>query len=155
MLTSGKKFFGQFWADAIGAVNVAEELSADNSVAVNLEQIYQWNPEIIFMTNFTSAQPQDLYDNTVGVYDWSGIRAVRDKAVYKMPLGMYRSYTPGVDTPITLLWLAKTVYPQLFEDIDVTQRCMDYYKTVFGVTLTQEQVESIFTPVSAAGAVDF
>lgn len=155
MLTSGKKFFGQFWADAIGAVNVAEELSTDNSVAVNLEQVYQWNPEIIFMTNFTSAQPQDLYDNTVGVYDWSGIRAVQDQKVYKMPLGMYRSYTPGVDTPITLLWLAKTVYPQLFEDIDVTQKCIDYYKTVFGITLTQQQVESIFTPVSAAGDVDF
>ena len=155
MLTSGKQFFGQFWADAIGAVNVAEELTTDNSVAVNLEQVYQWNPEIIFMTNFTSAQPKDLYNNTVGVYDWSGIKAVQDKKVYKMPLGMYRSYTPGVDTPITLLWLAKTVYPQLFEDIDVTQRCIDYYKTVFGITLTQKQVESIFTPVSAAGAVDF
>jgi iron complex transport system substrate-binding protein len=155
IMTSGQQFFGQWWASAVGAVNVAEELTKDNSVAVNLEQIYTWNPEMIFITNFTTAQPQDLYNNTIGSYDWSGVKAVQDKAVYKMPLGMYRSYTPGVDTPITLLWLAKTVYPDLFSDIDVTAKAVDYYKTVFGVTLTTKQAESIFAPTSAAGNVNF
>ncbi len=153
IMTSGKQFFGQFWADASGAVNVAEELTGDNSVTVNLEQVYAWDPDLIFVTNFTTALPQDLYDNTIGAYDWSGISAVQNRAVYKMPLGMYRSYTPGVDTPITLYWMAKTVYPQLFEDIDVTEKCMEYYKTVFGVTLTEEQVETIFSPVSEAGYI--
>ena len=155
IMTSGQLFFGQWWADAIGAVNVANELATDNSVTVNLEQVYAWNPDIIFMTNFNTFQPDDLYDSTVGTYDWSGIQAVQDKSVYKMPLGMYRSYTPGIDTPITLLWMAKTTYPTLFEDIDVTQRAIDYYETVFGVTLTSEQVESIFAPISAAGAIYF
>ena len=155
IMTSGQLFFGQWWADAIGAVNVANELTTDNSVTVNLEQVYDWNPGIIFMTNFNTFQPDDLYNNTVGTYDWSGIQAVQDKSVYKMPLGMYRSYTPGIDTPITLLWMAKTTYPTLFEDIDVTQRAIDYYETVFGVTLTPEQVESIFAPISAAGALYF
>lgn len=155
IMTSGRLFFGQWWADAIGAVNVAQELSQDNSVTVNLEQVCAWNPEIILMTNFTTAQPQDLLGNTVGTYDWSGVRAVQEGAVYKMPLGMYRSYTPGVDTPITLLWLAKTVYPALFEDIDVTAYAVDYYKTVFGVSLTAEQAESIFSPAAAAGSIDF
>jgi iron complex transport system substrate-binding protein len=155
IMTSGQLFFGQWWADAIGAVNVANELATDNSVTVNLEQVYDWNPDIIFMTNFNTFQPDDLYHSTVGTYDWSGIQAVQDKSVYKMPLGMYRSYTPGIDTPITLLWMAKTTYPARFEDIDVTQKAIDYYETVFGVTLTPEQVESIFAPISAAGALYF
>lgn len=153
IVTSGKNFFGQFWSDAIGAVNVAEELQDDNSVKVTLEQIYTWNPDVILMTNFTTAFPDDLYNGTVGSYDWSGIQAIQSQQVYKMPLGMYRSYTPGVDTPITLLWLAKTVYPDLFEDIDITEKTIEYYQTVFGVTLTAEQAESIFTPSSEAGQV--
>lgn len=153
IVTSGKNFFGQFWADAIGAVNVAEELQDDNSVKVTLEQIYTWNPDVILMTNFTTAFPDDLYNGTVGSYDWSGVQAIQSQQVYKMPLGMYRSYTPGVDTPITLLWLAKTVYPDLFEDIDITEKTIEYYQTVFGVTLTAEQAESIFTPSSEAGQV--
>ena len=150
MLTSGKNFFGQWWCDAIGAVNVAEELEKDNSVSVSMEQVYAWNPGVILVTNFTSAQPNDLYENTIGSNDWSGIQAVQDKRVYKMPLGIYRSYTPGADTPITLMWLAKTVYPELFEDIDVTQEAKDYYKEIFGIELSDEQVESIFAPSSSA-----
>lgn len=150
--TSGKLFFGQFWADAMGAKNVGEELTTDNSIAVSMEQIYEWNPSLIFITNFTSAYPEDLYNNTIGEYDWSAIDAVENQRVYKMPLGMYRSYTPGIDTPITLLWFAKTAYPNLFEDIDITQETKKYYQEIFDVSLTDEQAESIFAPVSASSA---
>ena len=149
--TSGKKFFGQWWADATGSVNVADELTTDNSVNVNMEQIYEWNPSVIFITNFTSVGAEDLYNNTVGNYDWSVVDAVKNQRVYKMPLGMYRSYTPGADTPVTLLWMAKTTYPDYFEDIDITEETINYYKEVFGVELTTEQAESIFTPTEEAG----
>ena len=152
LLTSGQKFFGQWWADAIGAENVAHELSTDNSVSVNMEQVYAWNPEMVFITNFTTAGPDDLYENTVGVYDWSGIQAVQDRQVYKMPLGMYRSYTPGADTPVTLLWMAKTAYPELFADIDILEETKAYYREVFGVELTDTQAASIFAPDSDAGS---
>lgn len=150
--TSGRMFFGQYWAEAIGAVNVGGEMETAYSTAVDLEQIYAWDPSIIFITNFNSAKPEDIYGNTVGAYDWSGIDAVVNKRVYKMPLGMYRSYTPGIDTPITLLWLAKTAYPELFEDIDITQETKDYYKELFGIELSDEQAESIFAPASEASA---
>lgn len=151
IITSGKNFFGQWWADAVGAVNVGEEMTEDNSVKTTMEQIYVWNPDTVFITNFTTAYPDDLYNNTVGAYDWSSIDAVNNKRVFKMPLGMYRSYTPGVDTPVTLKWLAKTVYPDLFADIDITAEAVEYYKAVFGVELTDEQAEMIFAPLNGAG----
>jgi len=149
--TSGQRFFGQWWADAIGAVNAAGELTGDNSAAVNMEQIYAWDPSVILMTNFTSAGPEDLYENTVGAYDWSALDAVANRRVYKMPLGLYRSYTPGADTPVTLLWMAKTVYPDYFEDIDVIAEAKAYYREVFGVELTDAQAASIFNPAADAG----
>ena len=151
MQTSGSKFFGQFWADAIGAINVAEEIQMDNQVDANMEQIYAWNPSTIFITNFTAAQPEDLYTNAIGNYDWSAIDAVQNEKVYKMPLGMYRSYTPGADTPVTLLWFAKITYPELFEDIDIIQETKDYYKEVFGLELTDDQAASIFAPNEEVG----
>lgn len=150
MMTSGCNFFGQWWFDSVGAINVAEDITQENQVAVNMEQVYTWNPDKILMTNFTTAFPEDLYNNTIGNYNWTGIKAVENKEVYKMPLGMYRSYTPGADTPVTLLWMAKTIYPELFEDIDITEYTIDYYKAVFDITLTEEQAESIFAPASSA-----
>ena len=155
LLTSGKNFFGQWWADAVGCINVAEELEKDNSVAANLEQIYAWNPDMIFMTNFNIYLPKDLYENTVGTYDWSEVKAVKDKEVYKMPLGMYRTYTPGIDTPITLLWFAKTAYEDLFNDVDLIKETRSYYKDIFGVDLTDDQIKSIFNPDANAGRTYF
>ncbi len=153
LMTSGKNFFGQWWAESIGAVNVGEELSKNKAAPVNMEQVYQWNPSLIFITNFTTAQPSDLTNNTIGSYDWSAVDAVKTGTVYKMPLGMYRSYTAGVDTPVTLLWLAKHAYPKLFEDVNLTEETKTYYKEVFGITLTDEQADSIFHPAAEAGKV--
>lgn len=151
--TSGNSFFGQWWADAIGANNVGSELNNDNSTNVSMEQIYKWNPDRIFITNFNTAKPADLLNNTIGNYDWSGVSAIKEQKVYKMPLGMYRTYTAGVDTPITLLWLAKITYPELFTEINITQEVKTYYADVFGITLTDEQASRIFAPISEAGEV--
>lgn len=155
MVTSGKHFFGQFWCDAVGAQNAAEEIEVDNSNAViNMEQVYQWNPDVIVITNFTPTQPEDLYNNQVGGDDWSTVRAVQEKQVYKMPLGTYRSYTPSADTPVTLLWMAQTVYPDLFQDVDITKEVRDYYQDLYQVSLTDEQIERMYNP-SSDGAKNF
>ncbi len=152
MITSGSSFFGQWWCDAVGAVNVANGVSADNSNAViTMEQVYEWNPDMIVITNFTQTMPDDLYNNAVGADDWSTVAAVQNHEVYKMPLGTYRTYTPGVDTPMTLQWLAQKAYPDLFGDIDLTAEVRDYYNTLYGITVTDEQIERMYNPAKEAG----
>lgn len=150
--TSGKHFFGDYWANAAGAKNAGSEIDKENAAPVNMEQVYEWDPTVIFITNYTTAQPEDIYGNLTGSYDWSGINAVQNKRVYKMPLGMYRSYTPGIDSPVTLLWLAKTIYPEKFADVDITEETKKYYKEIFDVELTDEQAEKIFKPAKQASA---
>lgn len=151
LITSGRNFFGQYWCEAVGGKNVAESITADNSNAViSMEQVYGWNPDIVFITNFTAAQPEDLYENKISGRDWSLVKAVQEKRVYKMPLGIYRSYTPSADTPLTLLWMAKRVYPERFADIDLEKAVKDYYQEVFGVALTDAQVSKMFKPDAAS-----
>ncbi len=153
MITSGASFFGQWWCDASGTINAAHDVAADNSNAkITMEQVYEWDPDIIVITNFTKTQPQDLYDNAIGSDDWSTVKAVKNKQVYKMPLGTYRTYTPGVDTPMTLEWLAQIAYPEIFSDIDLTKDVREYYKTLYGVDLTDEQIEAMYHPDRAAGS---
>ncbi|NLH64024.1 MAG: ABC transporter substrate-binding protein [Erysipelotrichaceae bacterium] len=152
MITSSASFFGEWWCNAVGAENAAHDVNADNSNAViSMEQVYAWNPDVIIITNFTSTSPDDLYNNAVGSDDWSTVKAVQDKRVYKMPLGSYRTYTPGVDTPMTLEWLAQAVYPEIFKDYDVASDVKEYYKNLYGVELSDEQVEKMYTPNRAAG----
>ena len=132
LVTSGKNFWGQYWCDAINAVNVGEEIEAERSNAsVNMEQVYSWDPKIIFISNFTKAMPEDLYNNTIGDNDWSSVSAVKNEQVYKMPL-------------------AKTVYPDLFEDVDMTEEVENYYKEVYNIELTDDQVAQMYTPSADA-----
>ena len=110
IVTSGKRFFGQFWCDAVGAKNVAEEVGAENS------------------------------------------NAVQNRTVYKMPLGTYRSYTPSADTPVTLYWIAKKVYPELFGDIDVEKEVKAYFKDMYDIDLTDEQINRMYNQDSKGAA---
>ncbi|MDR3289473.1 MAG: ABC transporter substrate-binding protein [Peptococcaceae bacterium] len=156
MITSGKNFFGQYWINSAGGINVAEELSEIGSNAtINMEQVYAWNPDVIYITNFTPTEPADLYNNAVRSDDWSSVSAVKNQKVYKMPLGAYRSYTPGVDTPMTLLFMAKSLYPDKFADIDLTERVKSYYKDFFNITLTDEDVRAMYNPSADAGVAGF
>ena len=153
MVTSGSSFFGQWWCDAAGALNAANEVAADNkNAAITMEQVYAWDPDVIVITNFTQTQPDDLYKNAVGGDDWSTVSAVVNGQVYKMPLGTYRTYTPGVDTPMTLEWLATVLYPELFSEFDLAADVRTYYKDLYGVELTDEQIEAMYHPSSAAGS---
>ncbi len=148
MKTSGSNFFGQYWLEATGAINVASELSG--TADINMEQVYEWNPDIIYITNFSSSLPEDLYNNIMEGDDWSPVKAVQEKQVYKFPLGMYRWFPPASDTPLVLKWLATKNQPEIFADIDMEQEIKDYYQEFYQVELTDEDIEQIFNPAREA-----
>lgn len=155
MITSSSRFFGEWWCKAVGAVNVASDVQAETANAkITMENVYEWNPDVIVITNFTKATPDDLYNNAIGTDDWSTVKAVQDGRVYKMPLGTYRTYTPSSDTPMTLLWLAQAVYPEKFADVDVRAEVSDYYSELFGITLTEDQIDQMYTPNAAASQMN-
>lgn len=150
--TSGSNHFGQYWADATGAVNVAEESDA-SALEINMEQIYAWNPDMIYVTNFVPYLPEDFSDNAIDGHDWSVVSAVQNEKVYKCPLGVYRWYPPSSDAPLMLLWMAKTNYPELFADIDLEAEMKEYYQNFYDIELTDEDIAKIFNPSrEAAGA---
>ena len=145
MIASGRNFFGQYWCESEGAVNVAQDIEAGQAT-ITMEQVYEWQPDVIFITNFTNTKPADLYANAVGSDDWSLVKAVQEQQVYKMPLGSFRTYSVSADMPVTLLWVAKTIYPDLFSDIDTDAEVKDFYQRIYGVTLTDEQVAAMYDP---------
>jgi len=151
--TSGKNHFGQYWCEATGGINVAGE-NDTKSLEINMEQIYEWDPDMIYITNFVPYLAEDLYQNTAFEgHDWSVVRAVQEGQVYKCPLGVYRWYPPSSDTPLMLLWMAKTNYPDLFADIDMEQEMKAYYKKFYNIELSDEDIIKIFNPTrEAAGA---
>lgn len=140
------KGFSKYYVEKSGAVNLAGDLSGEE-LNVNMEQIYQWNPDIIYIGNFTSLQPSDIVNHKLEGQDWSVLDAVSNKQVYKIPIGGYRWDPPGVETPLMVKWMAKIQHPQLFEDMDMRREVSDFYKKVYGFELTDAMLDEVLNDV--------
>lgn len=129
------------WSRAAGVINVSvgEDLELDgNDYYANIEQILLWDPEVI-IANETAA-----ISVIEGHPQWSGVRAVQEGKVYKLPNGISRWGHPGsVETPLALLWTAKIVYPEKFDHIDMQEEVRYFYKTFFNLDLDKDKVEII------------
>lgn len=145
---SGSGFFGHHWLVSTGAQDAAEEIKIKSKV--NMEQIYKWNPDIIYITNFTKTQPEDLLNNTIKGQDWSRVKAVQEGRVYKIPLGIYRWFPPSGDAPLMLKWLAQKNHPEVFADYDMKDEIKSFYSRFYEYDLSNEQAEMILNPVRAA-----
>jgi len=140
--------FSNYWISVTGGINVGKGTQGN----VNMEQVYSWAPDIMFISTLSDFFPEDFYNNTtVEGADWSGVPAVINKQVYKFPLGMHRWWPPSTDAPLSLWWIAKTTYPEKFEDINMDEKIKEYYKKFYGMDLTDEDVNSILNPVKGVG----
>ncbi|ERJ92137.1 ABC transporter substrate-binding protein [Treponema lecithinolyticum] len=149
LTVSGSNFFGQYWLTSTGAVNVAQDLSG--VAPVNMEQIIQWDPDIIYITNFSPRMPEDLIENKVAGHDWSQIKAVKNKKVYKFPLGMYRWFPPASEVPLVLQWLAKHNQPEIFKDLDMNAETKKFYQKFYQLNIDDEDIRTIYNPSREAG----
>jgi iron complex transport system substrate-binding protein len=147
---AGGNFFSEYWLKNSGADDPAARAFQGRKV-VNMEQIYAWDPDVIYITNFTPVQPEDIYQNTAAGQDWSSLKAVQNKRVHKVPLGIYRWFPPSCDTPLMLKWLAQKNHPDLFT-YPIETEIKNYYKTHYAYDLTDDEVNFILNPAAAAAA---
>jgi len=131
------------WSIAAGAnnVSVGQDLrESDGDYHASIEQILAWNPEVVF------ANEQRVVDYIKENSQWSPVEAVKNNQVYKMPHGLSRwGHPDALETPITILWAAKTLYPDKFQDLDIEQEIVDFFERFFEYSLTSEEVKAILT----------
>lgn len=121
-----------------GANNVATKddiRKVDNNYYTSLEQILEWNPEVILVNE----DGVDEYILTQA--QWKNIDAVKNNEVYLLPTGLTRWGHPNsVETPIALLHVAKLLYEDVFKDVDIEKEVFYFYKTFMSYELTDEQI---------------
>ncbi len=149
LMVTGTGSFANFWLNHTGAENVAKGIkTSPRGATVNMEQILAWNPEVIYITNFCPTRPEDLYKNTVPGQDWSEIEAVKNKRVYKIPLGEYRWYPPSGDSSLMLKWMAQKNHPEQFSDYDIRKEIRTHFTHIYNFKLSEAQIDRILNPAS-------
>lgn len=140
---AGKGVFGDFWLQHLGVKNVAAE--ANGFAQVSFEQIYDWNPQVLFLNGpgLLKLGRQDVIDNKVEGVDFSTIQAVMDERVYNTTLGMWNWFTPNPDAPLVLAWLAYNTYPEEFLDYPLETVIREYYQNFYGYEITDEKMKGM------------
>jgi iron complex transport system substrate-binding protein len=135
--THAKKSITIWYVRMAGGRLVSEDI--DEKIAeVDVEQINAWDPEYIFMGRLKSTDP------ITGSDDFKDITAVKNGNVFVNPCGIYE-WDYGSEGVLFVQWLAKTLHPDLFEDIDVEKEVQWYYKTFYEHDLTDEELTAIMT----------
>ncbi|MEO1018259.1 MAG: ABC transporter substrate-binding protein [Pseudomonadota bacterium] len=107
--------------------------------SVNREQILAWDPEIILLNGFeTELTPGHVYADPV----LQDVSAVRNRRIYKMPLGGYRWDPPNQESPLSWMWLAMVLHPERF-DFPLRQAIAENYQWIYGQTPTSAQIDDI------------
>ena len=98
-----------------------------------------WDPEIILLNNFESELTVEaIYGDPV----LSLTSAAKNHQVYRMPLGGYRWDPPNQESPLTWMWLANLVQPDLF-DFDLRAEMKSAYETLYDYALSEADIDSI------------
>ncbi|STQ85381.1 ABC transporter substrate-binding protein [Helicobacter muridarum] len=138
--------FADYLLENTGAQNV---IKSKNVAQITLEEVYALNPDIIYINNFNTLTPKDLLTSPL----WKNIKAIKEKRVYKFPLGSYRPFAPSVDLPILLQWLYEHNYPQYADEIALLRFSKDFYKQIFGIDLSEAELKRMFNPPKEAGKI--
>ena len=130
--------------DAAGAINVTKDMVSDQEISltsksyISVEELMQSNPEYIFING------GDVWDYIEGSPQYHNLQAYQNGNIYMLPLGVSRwGHPTAIETPLATLFVAKTLYPEQFEDIDIRKEVKYFYKEMFEYDLSEEQVDKI------------
>jgi len=110
-----------------GAVNVAAA-TVKGFKTVSMEQVIAWDPQVIFV--------QDRYPSVVNEINrspqWQAIDAVKNHRVWLMPdYAKAWGYPMPEAMGIGELWMAKKLYPQKFQDLDMNKLANKWYQRFY------------------------
>lgn len=140
---AGMGTFGDFWLKNLGVKNVAGETKGFSQT--NFEEIYKWNPEILFLNGpgLLKMNTKDVLENKVEGADFSKIKAVKDKKVFDTKLGMWNWFTPNPDAPLVFAYLASKTYPEAFKDYPLKDIIKEHYKKFYNFELKDKDIEEM------------
>jgi iron complex transport system substrate-binding protein len=118
-MTDGAQSLGADWVREAGCIDVSAEhpeVATTTDFTTTLEQIFDWDPDA-FICNSA-----DTTEYLLTKANCAGLRAVQAERCYTIPVGATRWGQRGsVETYLAMLWLGCTMYPELYNDFDLTK----------------------------------
>ena len=117
-----------------GGQNAADNISGSSWVNISYEQLLEMNPDIIVIPTNSNADgtPEYTADNLLGDPQLQDVTAVKNKAVYQMPIGFEAWDSPAPSGILGVFWLLKTIHPELYPESAFSVDVKAFYKEFYG-----------------------
>ena len=105
---------------------------------VDMEQILNWNPDVIIFA------PDSIYDTVQDLPEWQSITAIQNGDYYEVPFGPYNwlGFPPSVQRYLGLLWMADLLYPDAV-DYNIEEEVQQYFEMFYHTELSEEQYQKL------------
>lgn len=126
------------WMTISGATNVGADIEYSPTNATNVEQLIEWNPDVIFVSSMTALTPADIYADP----SLADLSAVHNHRVYAVPSGGFWWDPPSAESNLTMLWAAQVLFPET-ADFDLRSEMKEHYEFLYGYEISDTQIDEI------------
>ncbi len=147
LMTHGKYTYTWWDITIAGGDPVTTGQTKEVIEQVPVESLIALNPEVIFM---------GWLDNTDLILKdsrWASLSAVRNGKVYVNPSGVY-NWDFGNEAPLLILYFAKVLHPDLFQDVDIAAETKKFYAKFFDYHLSDDETRRILAHLPPADAMN-
>ena len=113
-----------------GGTNVAAEIEDTYWVEIDYEQLLNWDPQYIILASDADYTVEDVLADA----QLSEVTAVANGAVYMMPTGFEAWDSPCPSGVLGMLWMLKTLHPELYTAEEFAADVTEFYETFYGFT---------------------
>lgn len=126
------------WMTTSGGINIGADVEYSTTNATSVEQILEWNPEVIFTSSMTPLTPADIYADPA----LAEVDAVKNKRVYAVPSGGFWWDPPSAESHLMMLWVAQVLYPES-ADFDLRAEMKEHYEFLYAYELSDDEIDQI------------
>ena len=138
-----------FWMKLAGGKNVASGAGSGSSLGVTREQVLGWDPEVLILGNFEPTMPADVYADP----KWASLSAVKNKRVYKAPIGGFSWDPPCNESNLMWLWVNSVFFPDVNHRL--RERIRETYRALYAYDVTDADVDRILQMPANSGSAGY
>lgn len=140
--TAPKEMYQASLITAAGGKNAGDTLEGTNWTDIDNETFLTMNPDVIVIPtdNFAVSSPDYTVDDVKGNATFADVTAVKNGAVYQMPVGYEAWDSPVPSGILGTLWLLQTLHPELYTADQFAADVNEFYTTFYGFSVTADDL---------------
>ena len=131
----------------INAVNIyktSDFAEGEKSYVATLDDIIRLKPDVILVAS-TDVKNGKAWKEIHNNPKWQDVEAVKDNRIYQTPWLPYSwlDRPPGSNRILGSIWMAKTFYPDVFKDLNLSEVIKQYFEVFYHLTITEEDIKDL------------